>query len=57
MENNSAKFAKLLKNMRCYSFKICFIIDTMAIFKTQSQIQDEANKLILEHQVDTITKN
>ena len=57
MENNSGKFAKLLKNMRCYSFKICFIIDTMAIFRTQSHIQDEANKLILEHQVDTITKN
>ena len=42
MEKNSAKFVKLLENMRCHSFKISCIIDSIAIFRTQSHIQGGA---------------
>ena len=38
MENNFAKHVKLQENMRCHSFKISEIIDTIAVFRTPSNI-------------------
>ena len=32
------KICKTLRNMRCYSFKIGCIINTIAVFRTQSHI-------------------
>ena len=37
MENNSAKFVKC-ENVKCYSFKISYVIDTLAVFRTLSHI-------------------